>query len=438
MEQILAFFSSLLLPFSLGIVVVAMYAIYRGLDVRMVLFAAGLVLVTMVGKPLAVFDVFFSTMGDGKIIGPICSAMGFAFVLRATGCDREMVRMLIAPIRHVRWLLVPGGCIVGFITNMAITSQTAAAAAVGPILIPLMLGARYHPIAAAATLVLGCSAGGNLFNPGEPDVVNIQLNTNAPTATVINTIALPELAGFAVAIVLMMYLLQRLKPEQESINIVEEEQGKINILKALLPPLPIAMLFVLMPQFNLVPWLKAIYPEGIPVPHAMIFSTMIAMLITRKELSALTKQFFEGLGYGYVHVISLIITAACFIEGLKLVGLTNKLVSLIAGDTVVGNTMSMFSTMFLAVISGSGTAPSVTFSKTVLPHLVQQMGLAQAVDAGALGAIGATFGRTMSPVAAIVIFASSLSNVQPVQVVKQTSIPLLVAALVALVLMTVI
>src|SRR6266545_3465015 len=80
--------------------------VVRGLDVRLVLFATGLVLASMVGKPLVVFDAFLRTVGDGKIVAPICSAMGFAWVLRVSGSDRELARFLIRPIRRVKWLLV--------------------------------------------------------------------------------------------------------------------------------------------------------------------------------------------------------------------------------------------------------------------------------------------------------------------------------------------
>src|SRR5687768_4548659 len=152
----------------------AVVFVARGVDVRLVLFATGLLLASMALKPLVVFDAFLNTVGNEKIVGPICSAMGFAWVLRVSGSDRELARFLIRPIRRVKWLLVPGGCVVGFVTNMAITSQTASAAAVGPILVPVMLAAGWHPILVGATLVLGCSAGGNLYNPGEADIVTIQ------------------------------------------------------------------------------------------------------------------------------------------------------------------------------------------------------------------------------------------------------------------------
>src|SRR5258708_7379351 len=114
------------------IIALTMWLLVREVDVRLVLFGAGLALTLLVGKPLVVFDVFFSEMGNGKTIGPICTAMGYAYVLRATGCDRAMVQLLLSPVRRVRWLLIPGGCLVGFVTNTSMTSPTAVARTCGP------------------------------------------------------------------------------------------------------------------------------------------------------------------------------------------------------------------------------------------------------------------------------------------------------------------
>src|SRR5437762_7726588 len=116
-------------------------------------------------------------MGDLDYVAPICTAMAFSSVLAAGGCDREMVRLLLKPLRRLTWALIPGGCLVGFFTNSAITSQTGAAAAVGPILVPLLIAAGFRPAVAGACLVLGCSGGGNLFNIAEPDFLAIKRNT---------------------------------------------------------------------------------------------------------------------------------------------------------------------------------------------------------------------------------------------------------------------
>jgi DcuC family C4-dicarboxylate transporter len=401
--------------------------------VRLVLMAAALALGSVALRPWLVLDAFARAMGDGRIVGPICSAMGFAFVLRKIGSDRQLVRLLVRPIRHVRWLLVPGGAAVGFVTNMAITSQTAAAAAVGPILVPVMLAAGWHPIIAGATLVLGCSAGGNLYNPGEPDIVTVQSATGAPLAQVIDRILAPELGGFVAALLVFTILCRRTptSPVEPPKAVEEEPAHVVNVPMALLPLLPIVMLLLLQPRFALVPWLLHLYPEGLPVVHAMVFSTLVAMLVHRKDSSAKVRAFFEGMGFAFVHVISLIIAASSLIAGMEAVGLVQRLVGLVSGAGPGSRVISGLIPWVLAVLSGSGTAPSVAFSKAVLPSLsaTDQVG---AVDIGLLGAIGATFGRTMSPVAAVVIFSSTLVGCSPLAIVRRTGGPLVVGFVVVL------
>jgi DcuC family C4-dicarboxylate transporter len=80
----------------------------------------------------------------------------------------------------------------------------------------------------------------------------------------------------------------------------------------------------------------------------------------------------------------------------------------------------------LAVISGSGTAPSVSFTQAIVPDIAA-MDVAQSVDIGILGAIGASLGRTMSPVAAIVLFTATLVDVPVTELVRLVKWPILAA-----------
>jgi DcuC family C4-dicarboxylate transporter len=80
----------------------------------------------------------------------------------------------------------------------------------------------------------------------------------------------------------------------------------------------------------------------------------------------------------------------------------------------------------LAVLSGSGIAPCVSFCKAVLPHVADKDPQG-ALQLGVLAAVASQFGRTMSPVAAVVMFSSTLVKVSPVEIVKRTAPPLLVA-----------
>ncbi|MSU23098.1 MAG: hypothetical protein EXS32_04660 [Opitutus sp.] len=410
-------------PAALLIIALAMYCLVRKVEVRLTLFAAGLALATLALKPLVVFDVFLAEMGNGKTIGPICSAMGYAFVLRATGCDRAMVQLLLGPARRAWWLLIPGGCLTGFIANIAVTSQTAVAAAVAPILLPLMLAAGYPAVVAAATLVLGCSGGGSLYNPGDADLVAIHEASQAPMKQAMSAMFWPLLGGFVTAVMVFAFITRREPGHISAPAATAPPPAEDKKWKALLPPLPMAMIFLMMPGVFF-PVLPAPFEKGLPVLHAMIFSTIVVLFLCRADVGKSVKAFFEGLGYAYANIISLIVTASCFIAGMTEVGLTDRLVKLVSGVGIASKVAAGFFPGLLGVVTGSGIGPSVAFSKAVLPAL-SATNLPGALDLGVLAAIAATFGRTMSPVAAVVIFSAAQAGVSATEIVRRTAPPLL-------------
>lgn len=405
------------------IIALTMWLLVRNVDVRLVLFGSGLSLAALALKPLVIFEVFLAEMGNGKTIGPICSAMGYAFVLRATGCDRPMVRLLLAPVRRIRWLLIPAGCAVGFFTNIAITSQTGAAAAVGPILVPLMLAAGYSPVIASATLLLGCSGGGALFNPGDADLVAIQDASRAPMKLALDAMFLPLLGGFVAAAGVFSVTAGRESAAAAGPAAVDEPD-RDEWWKALLPPLPVLSILAMMPGV-LFATPPAPFEKGLPVAHAMVGATMLVLVLCRGGVSKHVKTFFEGMGYAYANVISLIVSASCFIAGLAQVGLIDRIVTIVSG---VGWTAKLAAGLFpglLAVVAGTGMGPSIAFSKAVLPAL-RETNLTAALDLGVLGAIAAGFGRTLSPVSAVVIFcATQFGNSPAIPVIKRLLLPVL-------------
>jgi DcuC family C4-dicarboxylate transporter len=89
--------------------------------------------------------------------------MGFAFVLKHTGCERHLVMLLINPLRNFRALLVPGVIAVGFVVNIPLVSQTSTAVCLGTVVVPLMRAAGYS-MPTIGPLLLE-SVGGELLNP---------------------------------------------------------------------------------------------------------------------------------------------------------------------------------------------------------------------------------------------------------------------------------
>ena len=112
---------------------------------------------------------FLVTFSNEKFVVPICSAMGFAYVLKYTDCDRHLVLLLVKPLGYVRALLVPGVVVVGFLVNIPLISQTSTAVCLGAVVVPLMRAAGYSMTTIGACLLLAHSVGGELLNPGAPN-----------------------------------------------------------------------------------------------------------------------------------------------------------------------------------------------------------------------------------------------------------------------------
>jgi DcuC family C4-dicarboxylate transporter len=247
---------------------------------------------------------------------------------------------------------------------------------------------------------------------------------------------MPEIGSFFAAMVVFTVWTWKMRTEETVAEKAPIEEPPINIVKALLPPLPVAILMALFPKINLQPWIwvRTHHPDGFPVSHAMILCTIIALLITRKDISGQTRAFFDGMGRAYANIISLIITGRCFVEGITAVGMIGALIKVVSGRGILGKLATETFPWALAVISGSGIAPCVSFCKAVLPT-VAKLDQAAALNLGVLAAVASNFGRTMSPVAAVVMFAATLVKVSPIDIVKKTAPPLLAGGVVLFFLM---
>src|SRR5207248_686812 len=118
--------------------------------------------------PMGILRIFLITLTSERFVVPICSALGFAYVLRHTECDQHLVHLLVRPLRRFRLFLIPGAILVGVIVNIPVVSQTSTAVCIGAVLVPLLRAARISPATVGAALLLGSSLGGELLNPGAP------------------------------------------------------------------------------------------------------------------------------------------------------------------------------------------------------------------------------------------------------------------------------
>jgi len=440
---------------ALIVVALAVTCIVKGWDVRLVLLAASLLIATAAGDIPAVVHKFLVTFSDEKFVVPICTAMGFAYVLRHTNCDRHLVLLLVKPLRRVSFLLVPGVIGVGFLVNIPVISQTSTAVCIGPVVVPLMRAAGYSMPTIGACLLLGASVGGELLNPGAPELKAIEKKTGVPTTQLARESLPPLVFTQLIVSMLVFWLMSRWweKSAKAAGHQVPEDalpasEGvgapqHIDLLKALVPLVPLALLFLSGPPLKLVTvpahWVLGNSPDPTGslfstrlIGLAMLIGVLAAMLASPRKSRDCVKQFFEGAGYGFTNVISLIVTASCFGAAIEAAGLAQTLGALIEQAPQLMQPLAAFVPMLFAAISGSGMASTqILYDFFYAPAVALKL---DPVSVGALVSLGSAAGRTMSPVAAVVLMCATLTGTNPFTLAKRVALPLLVGIVVIVVL----
>jgi DcuC family C4-dicarboxylate transporter len=469
----------MVLALGIGVIALAIVATARRLDVRLVLTLAALVLGAIAGArdmlqqsdtadalrafaagPMQIARTFLSTLVAEKFVVPICCAMGFAHVLRLTECDKHLIQLLIQPLRRMRPLLIPGGVIVGFLINIPVISQTSTAVCLGAVLIPLLRAAGISPVTSAAVVLLGASIGGELLNPGAPEINTIanamqrshdDLPPGAPEGDtsaaqagdesyVVNQIAPLNFLNLGVATTLFWFLSMRYEArwraerKEPEASVEAAPEFRVNLLKAIIPLAPVIILFLVGQPHEVikVPRSWLVGPKDDPscfgsrlVGAAMVAGAVLAVLSTPSSARYAAKAFFEGAGYAFSTIIAVIVAATCFGKGVELIGLAQVIGNAIGQEraTLIPGAGGL--TMAFAFLSGSGMAATQSlFGFFVEPANAVGVSLPRI---GGVIALGAAAGRTMSPVATVTLMCAAMTESDAIAVVRRVMVPLLVS-----------
>ncbi len=408
----------------IGILIVALtfLAIIKRYETRLVLFVAGVAMALVVGKPLVAIDAFAKTMVSGGLVTTICTVMGFSYVMKLTGCDSHLVNLLTSLLKQAKFILIPGAVIVTWIINIALPSTAGCAAAVGAVLIPTLIVSGVHPAMAAACVMSGTI--GSVMSPGLAHNPFVAKLANVDVMTVIAGHTIPALISLAVAAT-MLTIVCHLRKEgasaERSTEIVNNgEKFKINVVKAVVPVIPLVLLVLGSKMVALIP--------EVTVPQAMIIGAMLGFVVTWGNAQEISKSFFKGMGDSYGEIMGIIIAAAVFTQGMDTIGLTGALIENMKESQDVARYAASIGPFFLAVLSGSGDAAALAFNGAVTPHAAQ-FGF-KITDMGSLATISGGLGRTMSPVAGGAIVCATIAGVNPMEIAKRTA-PGMFCALVA-------
>ncbi|ERK08555.1 c4-dicarboxylate anaerobic carrier family protein [Serratia fonticola AU-AP2C] len=432
------------------------YAIAKNYDTKLVLFSSGIVLMlaaatlglpilsagtgtgTVWLDPLKQIELdFIKQFSRAGII--IMVLFGFSAYMSHIGANDVAVKIMSKPIAKIRspYILVPIVFWIGSLLSLIIPSAASLAVILMATLYPILRVANMSSLSAAgviattATIVPTPLGGDNVVAAkilGFEHVVDYVTMHHA-------VISLPVLVIIGIA----HYFWQKyMDKRQGAAAFTDVDESKL-ATNSLLPPAYYAI-FPLIPLFLIVVFGLFFRQIKIGLVEITLFSFALAFIVELIRKGDLREQmknsslFFTGMGQGFSQVVVLIVAASTLVAGLTVIGAIGTVASLVKEVNNAGiGLMFIFSglTALITLISGSGNAVFYSFIE-LIPSIATQAHVDPVMIALPMQ-LTSNLIRAMSPVSAVVIIVASVVKVSPIEVVKRTSVPLLIGFIATLI-----
>ncbi|MBN3173503.1 anaerobic C4-dicarboxylate transporter DcuC [Pectobacterium brasiliense] len=369
--------------------------------------------------------------GDlGMMIMVLC---GFAAYMTHIGANDVIVKLVSRPLKMINspYLLMIAAYFVACLMSLAVSSATGLGVLLMATLFPVMVNVGISRGAAAA---ICASPVALILSPTSGDVVlaaqasQMKLVDFAFKATL--PISIMAIVCMAVAHFFWQRYLDNKANVSHEILDVSEITTDAPRFYAILPFTPIMGVLVFDGKWG---------PELHIITVLVICMVLAAALEFVRSFSA--KKVFDGLDVAYrgmadafSSVVILLVAAGVFAQGLGTIGFISGLIGLAqsfgSGGLVIMLVLVAI-TMLAAMTTGSGNAPFYAFVE-LIPKLASQMGINPAYLAIPM-LQASNLGRTISPVSGVVVAVAGMAKISPFEVVKRTSVPVLVGLIVVVV-----
>lgn len=379
--------------------------------------------------------VFLNNLGNIGLT--IMTLFGYSSYMNLIGANEVTVNLMTKPLGKIKskYILIPIIFLLGNLLSLVVPSASSLAVLLMATLFPILTRINVSPLAAGAVIattatIMPTPLGADNVLAAETFGMNIVDYVIAHAK-----ISIPSLLIMAVA----HYVWQKYLDKKER-NELQIDKDKIAELNTDLPPkyyaiLPILPLILVL-FFNL-----AVKGINIGLVSITFISLVVAILVEfarKKKFSTITveiQEFFKGMGNGLAMVVSLLVAANLLVEGLKSLGVVTMLTNSVTGIEGAGTLMMLaFSgiTFLIGLISGGGL--SVFYSTVdLIPNIAHAAGVNGAMIALPMQMI-ANLVRSISPVAACIMIVCSTMGATPMQLIKRTSVPVIIGCISCIVL----
>lgn len=365
----------------------------------------------------------------------IMSIAGFAKYMEYVGASKSLFALVAAPLRYIKspYLLLVFGFFVSQVLVLFIPSHAGLGLLLMVTMYPILIRAGVSKLSALG--VIGCAQYMDV-GPGSGNaILAANLSKMDPAVYFVNH-QLPIFLTTTLILGAVHYFVQKWWDKREgftgnddAIDQIKEDESRPPLIYAILPIIP--MLFIL----GFSPIFKS--KIKMDVVTAMFLSTFISMAfeyVRTKDIRTTfqsLKHLFEGMGTSFATVVTLIVSGEVFAAGLMKIGAVDALTG---GAQTLGLGVHSLIILFCVVIAGcaflmgSGNAAFFSFA-ALAPKIAASMKI-DVITLLLPMQIMASFGRVVSPITAAIVAIAGVAGVSPVQVVKRTAIPMLVAALI--------
>ena len=369
--------------------------------------------------------------GDlGMMIMMLC---GFAAYMTHIGANDVVVKIASKPLQMINspYLLMVAAYIVACLMSLAVSSATGLGVLLMATLFPVMVnvgisrGAAAAICASPAAIILAPTSGDVVLaaKASEMPLVDFAFKTTLP-------ISIAAIVCMAIAHFFWQRYLDNKSQEKHEMMDVNDITTNAPSFYAILPFTPIIGVLIFDGKWG---------PELHIITVLVICMLIAAVIEFLRSFNAKTvftglEVAYRGMADAFATVVMRLVAAGVFAQGLSTVGFISGLIGLAQSFGTGGIIMMLVLvtiTMLAAMTTGSGNAPFYAFVE-LIPKLAAQMGINPAYLVIPM-LQASNLGRTLSPVSGVVVAVAGMAKISPFEVVKRTSVPVLVGLVVVIV-----
>ena len=365
---------------------------------------------------------------------------GFVAYMDKIGASEALVRVALKPLAVLKKhpnlasiAVIPIGQLIFICIPSAAGFGLLLMASVFPILVNLGVSRI-----AAVSIITGCTS----FCIGPASVITASAVQIAQIETVPYFISLQIPIAIILNLVLMVtyFFVNKYYDEKDKLHPIEvkvkpKPTEVAPTIYALLPVLPLILLLTFSGVFTILPIKLTI--ETTTAMLLSLFAGLMFELIRTKNLKAVFasfKVFLDGMGDIFKSVVTLIIVAEIFANGLIALGFMDGLITISQGAGLGAKGIGILMTLmifFAAILMGSGNAAFFAFGP-LIPSVAKQFGVSSTSILLPMN-LSASMGRAISPIAGVLIATAEVAGVPVMQVVKRNLIPVIAVLLTLLI-----